>query len=324
MDINNKSWNKTFIRAPHAKNGKSGTSGTFYNFPKSWNLVPNFSAYLELTKPKVVAMLMVTALAGMHLATDESIELSLLLWSTLGLTLGMAGAAAINHLADQKADAKMHRTRQRPLVQGQVSQTNALIFALCLCGASVFILNTYVNRLTCILTIGGMAGYALIYTLYLKRATPQNIVIGGLSGALPPLLGWTAMTNEVHPHALLLVLLIFVWTPPHFWALAIHRRDDYAKANVPMLPVTHGIEFTKTQIILYCVILLLASFLPYLSGMSGLFYLIVATFSGLVFLGYALKLKFNPTPQLAMKTFGFSIVYLLLVFPALLIDHSLF
>ena len=282
-----------------------------------------FHAYLELTKPKVVAMLMVTALAGMHLATDASIPLPLLLWSTLGLTLGMSGAAAINHLADQRADAKMHRTRNRPLVQGNVSTRNALIFAIGLCLSSIVILDTFVNRLTCVLTIGGMAGYALIYTMYLKRATPQNIVIGGLSGALPPLLGWTSITNEVHPHALLLVLLIFVWTPPHFWALAIHRRDDYAKADVPMLPVTHGIEFTKTQIILYCVMLLVTSFLPYLSGMSGFLYLSVATVSGLIFLGYAVKLKYKPTPKLAMQTFGFSIVYLLLVFPALLIDHSM-
>jgi len=282
------------------------------------------AAYLELTKPKVVAMLMVTALVGMLLATEQPIPLPLLLWSCLGLTLGMAGAATINHLADQRADAKMKRTAQRPLVQGHISTKNALIFAVGLCLSSVVILDIFVNRLTCILTIGGMAGYALIYTLYLKRATPQNIVIGGLSGALPPLLGWTSITNEVHPHALLLVLLIFVWTPPHFWALAIHRRDDYAKAGVPMLPVTHGIEFTKTQILLYTILLLLTSFLPYLSGMSGLFYLIIAIVSGLGFIGYAVKLKFDPTPKLAMQTFGFSIVYLLLVFPALLIDHTLF
>lgn len=290
----------------------------------STSLKDSALAYLELTKPKVVAMLMVTALAGMHLATTEPLSLGLLLWSSIGLTLGMAGAAAINHLADQRADAKMNRTRQRPLVQGSITQQNALIFAITLCLSSVIILDLFVNRLTALLTIGGMAGYALIYTMYLKRATPQNIVIGGLSGALPPLLGWTAVTNEVHPHALLLVLLIFVWTPPHFWALAIHRRDDYAKAGVPMLPVTHGIEFTKTQILLYTIILLLASFLPFLSGMSGLFYLVVATLSGLGFIGYALKLKLRPTPQLAMQTFGFSIVYLLLVFPALLIDKAFF
>lgn len=282
------------------------------------------AAYLELTKPKVVAMLMVTAFAGMHLASDEAIAFDLLFWSTLGLTFGMAGAAAINHLADQRADAKMNRTKQRPLVQGAISPQNAFIFAILLCASSVTILEVFVNRLTALLTIGGMAGYALIYTLYLKRATPQNIVIGGLSGALPPLLGWTAVTNEIHPHALLLVLLIFVWTPPHFWALAIHRRDDYAKAQVPMLPVTHGIEFTKTQVLLYSIILLLASFLPFLSGMSGLFYLTVATLAGLVFIGYAAKLKFKPTPRLAMQTFGYSIVYLLLVFPALLIDKAFF
>jgi protoheme IX farnesyltransferase len=218
----------------------------------------------------------------------------------------------------------MNRTKQRPLVQGAVSTKNALIFAIALCLGSIVILDTFVNRLTCILTIGGMAGYALIYTLYLKRATPQNIVIGGLSGALPPLLGWTAITNEVHPHGLLLVLLIFIWTPPHFWALAIHRRDDYAKAGVPMLPVTHGIEFTKTQILLYTILLLLTSFLPYLSGMSGLFYLTVATLSGLGFMGYAVLLKFRPNKKLAMQTFWFSIVYLLLVFPALLIDRAFF
>jgi len=278
-------------------------------------------AFIALTKPKVVAMLMVTALAGMDLATTQPLPISLWLWSILGLTLGMAGAAAINHLADQRADRKMQRTSQRPLVKGSVTQTQALIFAVSLCILSIVVLDVFVNRLTAVLTTGGMAGYALIYTLYLKRATPQNIVIGGLSGALPPLLGWTAMTNEVHPHALLLVLIIFVWTPPHFWALAIHRRDDYALAQVPMLPVTHGIEFTKLQILLYTIVLLLASWLPYLSGMSGLVYLVCATLAGIGFIGYAIALKLSDAPKLPMQTFGFSIVYLLIVFPALLIDH---
>ena len=286
-------------------------------------LMQTLKSYYELTKPKVVAMLMVTALVGMVLSTHEKIPLSLLFWTSIGLTLAMAGAAAINHVADQHADRVMNRTRKRPLVVGSIPPHKALAFAISLCVLSVIILETFVNHLTTLLTLGGMVGYALIYTLYLKRATPQNIVIGGLSGALPPLLGWTAVTNEIHPHALLLVLIIFVWTPPHFWALAIHRKEDYAKADIPMLPVTHGIEFTKTQIILYCVILLLTSFLPYLSGMSGWIYLLASTISGLIFLAYGIALKYKPQPGLAMKTFGFSIAYLLIVFPALILDHYL-
>ena len=302
----------------------SATSKPFDNISdQKPSIKTTLAAYYELTKPKVVAMLLITALAGMHLATDQSIPLMTLIWATLGLGLGMGGAAAINHLADQHADAKMQRTHKRPLVVGSIPPKNAIIFAISLCLGSVIILEVFINRLTAMLTISGMVGYALIYTLYLKRATPQNIVIGGLSGAIPPLLGWTAITNEIHPYALLLVLLIFVWTPPHFWALAIHRRDDYAKAGVPMLPVTHGIEFTKTQILLYTIILFLASLLPYLSGMSGWIYLTAAIASGLGFLYYAVKLKYFPTDGLAMKTFGYSILYLLILFPALLLDKYL-
>jgi len=282
---------------------------------------PKWRAYYELTKPKVVIMLLITAVVGMYLSMPGALPLFKVFWATLGLGLAMAGAAAINHVADQHADKQMNRTRKRPLVTGSIPPGKALVFAISLCVGSVVILVTFINALTAWLTLGGMVGYALVYTLYLKRATPQNIVIGGLSGAIPPLLGWTAMTNEVHPHALLLVIIIFIWTPPHFWALAIHRRDDYAKAGIPMLPVTHGIEFTKTQILLYTIILLLASLLPYLSGMSGWLYLLCAVGSGLGFMGYAIKLKYADSEGLAMKTFGFSIIYLLIVFPGLLIDH---
>jgi len=280
-----------------------------------------FRDYWELTKPGVVALLMVTAVIGMFLATPGMVPLRVLTLGTLGLALAMMASAVVNQIMDQRIDAIMARTSKRPLVQGRVNTRAALVLAATLCLLSLFILDVFINRLTAVLTFFGVIGYAFIYTLWLKRATPQNIVIGGLAGAIPPLLGWTAVTNDVHPHALLLVLIIFAWTPPHFWALAIHRRDEYAKAEIPMLPVTHGLEFTKTSVLLYTVILFLIALLPYITGMSGLIYLAGSTVLSSIFLFYALKLKFRDDPKIPMQTFGFSITYLFLLFLLLLLDH---
>jgi len=284
----------------------------------------NWRDYLELTKPKVVVVLMLTAVIGMFLSTPGWVPLDVLIFGSLGMAMAMGASAVVNHVMDQRIDALMERTLNRPVVSGKIDSKKALVFATLLSVASMVILDIFTNRLTAVLTFFGIVGYAFIYTMYLKRATPQNIVIGGLAGAIPPLLGWTAVTNEVHPHALLLVLIIFVWTPPHFWALAIHRRDDYAKAEIPMLPVTHGIPFTKTSILLYTILLLITTLLPYLTGMSGKLYLASALVLGIWFLVYALKLKYRPLPGTAMKTFGFSIVYLMLLFMMLLVDHYFF
>ncbi|MDF3030353.1 MAG: prenyltransferase family protein [Moraxellaceae bacterium] len=282
---------------------------------------PMWRAYWDLTKPGVVALLMITAVIGMFLATPGMVPLDVLILGSLGLALAMMGSAVVNQVMDQRIDAIMARTSKRPLVQGRVNTRAALIFAAVLCITSLAILDVFINRLTAVLTFFGVIGYAFIYTLWLKRATPQNIVIGGLAGAIPPLLGWTAVTNDVHPHALLLVLIIFAWTPPHFWALAIHRREEYAKADIPMLPVTHGLEFTKTSVLLYTVILFLTALLPFITGMSGLIYLVGSTALGIVFLVYAVRLKFRDDPKVPMKTFGYSITYLFLLFVVLLVDH---
>ncbi len=282
---------------------------------------PLWRAYWELTKPGVVALLMVTAVIGMFLATPGMVPLRVLILGSLGLALSMMASAVVNQVMDQRIDAIMARTQNRPLVEGRVNTRAALFFAAVLCVLSLLILDVFINRLTAVLTFFGIVGYAFVYTLWLKRATPQNIVIGGLAGAIPPLLGWTAVTGEVHPHALLLVLIIFAWTPPHFWALAIHRRDEYAKADIPMLPVTHGLDFTKTSVLLYTVILLLTALLPYLTGMSGIIYLVGSSILGAIFLAYAIKLKFRDDPKVPMKTFGYSITYLFLLFILLLVDH---
>ncbi|MDQ8035794.1 MAG: heme o synthase [Pedobacter sp.] len=282
---------------------------------------PLWRAYWELTKPGVVALLMVTAVIGMFLATPGMVPLRVLVLGSLGLALSMMASAVVNQVMDQRIDAIMARTQNRPLVEGRVNTRAALFFAAVLCVLSLLILDVFINRLTAVLTFFGIVGYAFVYTLWLKRATPQNIVIGGLAGAIPPLLGWTAVTGEVHPHALLLVLIIFAWTPPHFWALAIHRRDEYAKADIPMLPVTHGLDFTKTSVLLYTVILLLTALLPYLTGMSGIIYLVGSSILGAIFLAYAIKLKFRNDPKVPMKTFGYSITYLFLLFLLLLVDH---
>lgn len=277
--------------------------------------------YYEITKPRVVALLVLTALVGMSLSVPGAIPWQVLIPAMLGIGLLSSAAAALNHIVDQRIDAVMARTHKRPLPNGNMTNQKAIIFACSLSVIGFAMLYTLVNPLTAWLTFAGLVGYSVIYTMYLKRATPQNITIGGLAGAIPPLLGWTAMTNEVHPHALLLVLIVFTWTPPHFWALAIHRRDDYAKVNIPMLPVTHGIRFTKTQILLYTILLFIVCLLPFLVGMSRWIYLVGACALNLIFLGYAWKLKFNPEKDTAMKTFRFSIVHLMVLFIILLADH---
>lgn len=277
--------------------------------------------YYELTKPKVVALLVLTALVGMSLSVPGAIPWQLLIPAMLGIGLLASSGAAINHIVDQRIDRIMGRTHNRPLPNGRISHGGAIFFATAMAVIGFFMLFVLVNPLTAWLTLSGLVGYGFIYTMYLKRATPQNITIGGLAGAIPPLLGWTAMTNEVHPNALLLVLLIFTWTPPHFWALAIHRKNDYAKANIPMLPVTHGVSFTKTQILLYTVLLFVVGLLPYLVGMSSWIYLIGAVVLNLIFFLYAWKLKFNADTNTAMDTFKFSIIHLMLLFVVLLADH---
>lgn len=289
------------------------------------NSATTWKDYLELTKPKVVLLILLTAVVGMYMAPVESVPVDILIIATIGIGFASGGAAVVNHVVDQRIDAIMARTFKRPVATGKISDRNAIIFAVFLSVVSMILLIAFVNPLTAILTFLGLVGYAFVYTMYLKRATPQNIVIGGLSGAIPPLLGWTAVDGadwSIHPHALLLVLIIFVWTPPHFWALAIFRRDEYAKADIPMLPVTHGIEFTKVSIVLYTVLLLFAGALPFFTGMSYLIYLIISTILGLIFLYYALKLLRTEERRVAMDTFRYSIYYLMLLFIALLVDRS--
>ena len=281
----------------------------------------NFADYFELTKPRVVALIMFTAVVGMLLAVPGLPPLDAFVWGTLGIGLAAGSAAAINHLVDRQIDAKMARTHRRPLPTGHLAPRQVLVFAASLGVASMVILVAFVNVLTAVLTRFSLIGYAGVYTMYLKRATPQNIVIGGAAGAAPPVLGWTAITGAVDPHALLLFLIVFVWTPPHFWALAIHRAEDYANAEIPMLPVTHGIEFTALQTLLYTILLVLVSLLPWLAGMSGYLYLAAALVLGAIFMVYAVRLKFYPNDRLPMQTFSYSIVYLIGIFAALLIDH---
>ncbi len=280
--------------------------------------------FLGLCKLKVVALIVFTAIVGMALAVPGMIPLDALVWGTLGIGIAAASAAAINHLLDERADRIMARTRNRPLPTNQLNRRQALIFALSLAAVSMLILALLVNPLTAILTFASLIGYAVIYTAWLKRATPQNIVIGGAAGAAPPVLGWVAVTGEIHAHALILFLIIFVWTPPHFWALAIHRREDYAAADVPMLPVTHGVTFTRWQILFYTIILMLVTLLPWLTGMSGLAYLVGAVILDIGFLGYAIGIMRSNNEQLPMNMFNYSVVYLMALFAFLLIDHYLF
>ncbi len=277
--------------------------------------------YLELCKPKVVALIVFTAIVGMLLAVPGMPPLDTFIYGTIGIGLAASSAAAINHYIDQTADAEMTRTKNRPLPKGELKSWNVISFALILCVISMALLFFWVNPLTAFLTFLSLIGYAIIYTVYLKRMTPQNIVIGGAAGAAPPVLGWCAMTGEVHPYSLLLFLIVFVWTPPHFWALAIARREEYAKVEIPMLPVTHGPEFTRLQILLYTVLLLLVTLLPYLTGMSGLIYLIPAVLLGLGFIYFAILMMYRKDNRTAMKTFGYSIIYLMIMFSVLLIDH---
>jgi protoheme IX farnesyltransferase len=279
-------------------------------------------SYYHLCKPNVVFMMLITSLIGSLLATNGSnFNPLLILISLIGIGLCAASAAAINQVVDQKVDANMSRTSERPIPQGEISSSKAISFAIVIGLIGYAILYIYVNVLTAYLTIASLIGYAIIYTVFLKRATPQNIVIGGLAGAAPPLLGWSSITGSIDPNALLLVLIIFAWTPPHFWALAIHRKDEYAKENIPMLPVTHGISFTKLQIILYTIIMLLVSLFPYFVMMSGVFYLFSALVLGSIFLWYAFRLYGDDSNSLAMPTFQYSIYYIFLIFLALLIDH---
>ncbi|HMB43135.1 MAG TPA: heme o synthase [Luteimonas sp.] len=283
--------------------------------------------YWSLTKPRVVALIVFTAVIGMFLAVPGLPPLREALLGTLGIWLAASSAAAINQILDSRIDAQMARTSWRPLVSGTLTPRQALVFAVVLAAVSMAVLVVGVNPLTALLTFASLIGYAVVYTVYLKRATPQNIVIGGLAGAAPPLLGWAAVTNMAGewdwPYALLLVLIIFVWTPPHFWALAIFRRDDYARAMVPMLPVTHGVQYTRWQILFYTVLLVVVTVLPRLTGMSGNFYLGGALVLGAVFIWHAWKLMDPPDEFYAMRVFNYSIVYLMALFAFLLVDHWL-
>ena len=281
------------------------------------------SEYLQLTKPRVVALLVFCAVIGMFLAVPGIPPWRALVFGTLGIWMASGSAAAFNHLVDERIDKLMARTARRPLATGSLKPRQALVFAVLLGIASMLVLALLVNPLTALLTFGGLIGYALVYTAYLKSATPQNIVIGGLAGAIPPVLGWTAVTDALHPFALQLCLIIFVWTPPHFWALAIFRRDDYARAQVPMLPVTHGIVYTRWHVLFYTVLLVLVTLLPALTGMSGLIYLGGAIVLDVGFLYYAVRLLNPPDEMFPMKVFKYSIVYLMALFAFLLADHWL-
>ena len=278
-------------------------------------------SYYQLCKPNVVYMMLICAFVGMLLAEQTVSSYSYLFIALTGIALCAASAAAINQVVDREADASMTRTDQRPLPKGDLSVIHASIFAFVIGLLGSMILYLYVNTLTMILTIGSLIGYAFIYTVYLKRAAPQNIVIGGLAGAAPPLLGWSSVTNTIDPFALLLVLIIFVWTPPHFWALAIYRKEEYAKESIPMMPVTHGVAFTKLQIVLYTIILFIVSVLPYVVLMSGIIYLVSALVLSTIFLYYSVNLFYSDDDQDAMNTFQYSIYYIFLIFLALLVDH---
>ncbi len=277
--------------------------------------------YLELCKPNVVLVMIVTSAIGMFMAVPGMVPLDILVLGNLGIALSAASAATINHLVDRRIDLKMARTLNRPIAKGRVGTFQALSFSAVLGVLGMGILLNYINALTAWLTLASLLGYAVVYTLFLKRASPQNIVIGGLAGAAPPLLGWTAVTNDIHGYGLLLVLIVFIWTPPHFWALALHRKDEYAKADVPMLPVTHGERYTKLHIVLYTILLIIVTVLPYLTGMSGWLYLLGALVLGGGFLYWAIVLMVSDKPNLGMATFKYSIVYLLALFTIMLVDH---
>ncbi|MCR9105397.1 MAG: heme o synthase [Gammaproteobacteria bacterium] len=280
--------------------------------------------YKELTKPNVVLLMILTSVIGMFMAVPGMVPLDVLILGNLGIALCAGSAAAVNHLVDQRVDQQMARTHNRPLAQGRVGNLQASVFAAVLGVSGMAILLVYINAITAWLTLASLVGYAFVYTLFLKRATPQNIVIGGLAGAAPPLLGWTAVTGEIHGHALLLVLIIFAWTPPHFWALAIARKEEYAAVEIPMLPVTHGVAFTKLHILLYTIIMFLITLLPYATRMSGPLYLLGAVVLGLGFLYWAIELMRGKNPGAPMETFRYSIIYLMALFVIMLADHYIF
>jgi protoheme IX farnesyltransferase len=282
---------------------------------------PRWRDYLVLCKPKIVASIVFTAVVGMFLAAPGTVPWGAFVLGSIGIGLAAASAAAINHVVDQRIDTIMSRTRRRPLPAGTVSVQSAILFAFTLGAASMLLLNFWVNPLTAVLTLVSLIGYGFVYSMFLKRATPQNIVIGGAAGAAPPVLGWTAVTNQLDPAALLLFLIIFAWTPPHFWALAIYRRNDYANADVPMLPVTHGVEFTRLHILLYTIVLFLVSLLPFLTLMSGPVYLSGAVVLGAIFLWHALRMQKDHSDHLALRTFNYSVFYLMALFAFLLVDH---
>ena len=281
----------------------------------------NFNQYLELCKPRVVALIVFTAVVGMFMAVPGMPPLLPLIAGTIGIGLAASSAAAINHLLDRRIDVQMTRTRHRPLATGMLNETNVLVFALTIGAIAMAVLVIWVNTLTAVLTFLSLIGYAVVYTAWLKRATPQNIVIGGAAGAAPPVLGWTAITGSLDPHALLLFLIIFVWTPPHFWALAIYRKEEYALVDIPMLPVTHGVEFTRLQILFYTILLVIVTTLPFLTGLSGLIYLAGVTVLNAGFMWYVIRMMNSKDVQLPMQAFAFSITYLMVLFVFLLVDH---
>lgn len=284
---------------------------------------PIWRDYLELCKPRVVALMLLTSVIGMFLAMPTMVPFDILFWGNLGIALCAGSAAAVNHLVDRQIDQKMKRTLNRPIAKGRVEPMKAMIFAFTIGLLGMMVLLVFINALTAWLTLASLVGYALIYTMFLKRATPQNIVIGGLAGAAPPLLGWVTVTNSIDGHGLLLVLIIFAWTPPHFWALAVHRKDDYAKADIPMLPVTHGVKYTKIHIVLYTIIMILVTILPYITGMFNWLYLLGALVLGAGFLYWTLVMLFEKHPNAPMETFRYSIFYLMVLFIVMLLDHYL-
>lgn len=279
--------------------------------------------FYELCKPNVVLLMLLTSVIGMLLSTTATVPLAVLFWGNLGIALCAGAAAAVNHVVDRSIDNKMARTLNRPVATGRVSPGQAVLFAALIGALGMAILMVFTNALTAWLTLASLLGYALVYTMFLKRATPQNIVIGGLAGAAPPLLGWTAVTGEIHHDALLLALIIFVWTPPHFWALAVHRKEEYAQAEIPMLPVTHGEHYTNINIVLYTLILIVVTVMPYLTGMFGWLYLLGALSLGAGFLFWALTMLLGRGENSGMKTFKYSIVYLMVLFVVMLLDHYL-
>lgn len=286
--------------------------------------VATWRDFKELTKPNVVALMILTSAIGMFMAVPGMVPLDVLVLGNLGIALCAGAAAAVNHLVDQRIDQNMARTRRRPVATGRVKPWQASLFAAILGGLGMYVLLVFINPLTAWLTLASLVGYAFVYTMFLKRATPQNIVIGGLAGAAPPLLGWTAVTGEIHGHALLLVLIIFAWTPPHFWALAIHRKEEYAAVEIPMLPVTHGVGFTKLHILLYTILMFLITLLPYATRLSGPLYLLGAVVLGGIFLYWAVELLRGKNPRAAIETFKYSITYLMALFVVMLVDHYLF